>query len=151
MTCAISVARVARLAFAAAALWLAACVQLPPTPQDVQAKQFRNLPDRAVIYLVRDVVDFNSDPATVVLDQVATLTTYPGTYYRWEVAPGRHRIAGFAGDSGVMILDVDAGGIYFVQQTVSRLFFGITTQSYFRPVDDGYGRAVVMRSKLIGS
>jgi hypothetical protein len=151
MTCAISFAGVARLAFATAALWLAGCVQLPPTPQDVQAKQFRNLPDQAVIYLVRDVVDFNSDPATVVLDQAATLTTFPGTYYRWEVPPGRHRIAGFAGDSGIMTLDVEAGGIYFVQQTVSRIFFGITTLSYFRPVDEGYGRAIVMRSKLIGS
>ena len=127
---------------------LAGCVQLPPSPQDLQAKRFESVPDKAVIYLVRDIPDFSDRPATITLDDAATITTYPGTYYRWEVAPGVHRIAGFAGDSGVITLDTEPGKVYFVQQRLS--LFLRWQQSYFYPVSEGYGRAVVMRSELIG-
>lgn len=127
---------------------LAGCAQLPPTPHDTQAKRFEALPDKVVIYLVRDHPDFNDSPATVWLDDRGTVTTYPGTYYRWEVAPGRRRIAGFAGDAGAITLDAEPGRIYFVQQRLSP--WGRFRQSYFHPVPEPHGRAVVMRSQLIG-
>lgn len=130
------------------AIVLAGCVQLPPSPQDLQAKRFETVPGKAVIYLVRDIPDFSDRPATITLDDAATITTYPGTYYRWEVAPGVHRIAGFAGDSGVITLDTEPGKVYFVQQRLS--LFLRWQQSYFYPVGADYGRAVVMRSELIG-
>lgn len=41
------------------AILIAGCAQLPPTPQDIQAKKFEGVPDKAVIYRVRDIPDFN--------------------------------------------------------------------------------------------
>jgi len=130
-------------------IFLAGCVQLPPTPQDIQAKKFQSLPDKAVIYLVRDDPDFNRLPATVWLDESGMITTYPGTYYRWEVAPGQHRISGTGVDNASITLQVEAGKIYFVQQ---RLQPWISyARSYFQPVAEPQGRAVVMRGELAGS
>ena len=78
-------------------LLLAGCVQLPPSPQDIQAKKFESAtPDKSVIYIVRAPMD-SREGGTISLDDNAQVTTYAGTYYRWEVAPGPHRIAGYAG------------------------------------------------------
>src|SRR5258706_8695658 len=129
-------------------LLLAGCARLPPTPQDLQAKKFQILPEKAVIYLVRDLYDFNDVPATVWLGENSMVTTRPGTYYRWEVEPGRHRIAGFGVDSGFITLQVDAGKIYFVEQRL-RPWMSYA-MSYFQPVAEPRGRSIVMRSARLG-
>jgi hypothetical protein len=127
---------------------LAGCAQLPPTPQDVQARKFETLPGKAVIYLVRDNPDHNGVPATLTLGDTDMVTTYPGTYYRWEVNPGRHQIAGYGADNGSITLQVDAGKIYFVQQrTTPWMTYALSS---FHPVAESQGRAVVMRSTLLG-
>jgi hypothetical protein len=130
-------------------LLLAGCAPLlPHSPADIQAKRFEAVPEKAVIYLVRDFPDSNDVPATVTLGEARTVTTYPGTYYRWEVDPGTHRIAGFAADNGAITLRVEAGKIYFVQQ---RLTPWMTyALSYFHPVTEPQGRAVAMRGVLLG-
>ena len=131
------------------ALFLAACAPLPPSPQDIDAKRFEPVPGKAVIYLVRPMPDRASEPATVMLDNNMMGSTYPGTYFRWVVEPGRHEIRGYAGDAGRFTLDVPPDGLYFVEQTVTRLLSGFA-QSFFRPIPDPHGRAIVMRSELIG-
>ena len=78
-----------------AVLLLAGCVQLPPTPQDVQAKRFEPVPGQSVIYVVRSPLD-SSEPQGLMLDGHATISTLPGTYFRWEVPPGQHHIQGYA-------------------------------------------------------
>lgn len=129
-------------------LWFAGCAQLPPSPADIEAKKFEVLPDRAVIYIARNDPDFSRDGATLLLDDTVTITTYPGTYYRWEVAAGAHRIEGFAADAGRMTINVEAGKIYFVQQSyVTGLF---TPRSSFYQVPATRGRAMVMRGELVG-
>jgi hypothetical protein len=128
----------------AATLWCVACTQLPPSRADLQAKQFEVLPDRAVIYILRDAPDFSQDGASLLLDGTMTITTYPGTYYRWEVAPGTHRIAGFAADAGNATMNVEASRIYFVQQRFASGPFGPRSSFYHVPPDRG--RAIVMRS-----
>jgi hypothetical protein len=135
------------LALQAVVLALAGCVQLPLTPQDIAARQFHGVPGKSVIYIVRDDPDFRSDPATILLDETGMVTTYPGTYYRWEVDPGRHRIAGFAGDSGAIHLQTAPDRIYYVQQRI--LPFRAFTTSHFEPVNEHAGRSVVMRSTLV--
>jgi len=40
-----------------AVLLLFGCVQLPPNAQDLQAKRFEILPDKAVVYIVRQPMD----------------------------------------------------------------------------------------------
>lgn len=132
-----------------AALWCAACAQLPPSPADIQAKKFEIAPGRGVIYIVRDAAGFYQDGATLLLDDRVTITTWPGTYYRWEVAPGEHHVAGYASDSGRITLRVEADKLLFVQQWVS---FGlIGPRSRFQQVSPEQGRTVVMRSELTGN
>jgi len=137
-----------RLLLLSAALWWAGCAQLPPSPADIQAKKFETLPDRAVIYIVRSDPDFSRDGATLLLDDAVTITTWPGTYFRWEVAPGTHRMAGFAADAGNMTIRVEAGRIYFVQQSFVPGPF--TPRSWFNHVAPEAGRSLVMRSELLG-
>jgi len=127
---------------------LAGCVQLPPTPADLQAKKFEALPDRAAIYLVRAYPDASDQAATVWLGESVMITTYPGTYYRWEVEPGTHRIAGYGPDVGTFTLHAEAGQLYFVQQQLSPfLRFPV---SHFHRMAGPPGRAAVMRSTLVG-
>lgn len=136
-----------------AAILLAGCAQLPPTPQDMQAKKFEQpLAGTSVIYLVRDNPDFNDAATTLWLGDKNMITTYPGMYYRWEVAPGTHRIAGFAGDSGSITVRVEPDRIYYVQQRVTPFTLGYSTvalTSNFQVVPEANGRAVVMRSQLV--
>ncbi|MBI4207849.1 MAG: hypothetical protein HY527_22755 [Betaproteobacteria bacterium] len=139
-----------RVAIVAAALWAGACAQLPPSPQDLQAKRFEPVPDKAVLYVFRDRPDFVDDGAPITVDGLMQATTYPGTYLRLELAPGRHRVAGFASDAGVIELELQAGHIGFLQQSVVRSFIG-PARSHFRPVDEAYGRQAVLRSELVGA
>jgi hypothetical protein len=128
-------------------LTLAGCAQLPPTPQEIQAKHFEPVPGRSVIYIVRDYPDFNYDAATLTLDNAAGVTLYAGTFYRWEVPAGKHRIAGYAGDSGVINLDTAPDRVYYVQHRLS--LFGQFTTSVFQVVGPSQGQAVAMRGKLM--
>jgi hypothetical protein len=136
-----------------AAILLASCAQLPPTPQDMQAKRFEQpLSGKSVIYLVRDNPDFNDAPTTLWIGDKNMITTYPGTYYRWEVVPGMHRIAGFAGDSGSITVRVEPDRIYYIQQRVTPFTLGYSTvapTSNFQVIPEASGRTVVMRSQLV--
>lgn len=128
---------------------LAGCAVRPPSPQDLQAKRFETLPDKAVVYLYRDLPDFSNSPASFTLDTQPQGTTYPGTYFRLELAPGRHRLAGFAGDAGVFEFDTQPGILYFVRQTVVR--FSGFDQSRFNFVNPDQGRNAVLHYELMGA
>jgi hypothetical protein len=131
-----------------AVLMLAGCVTpLPPTPQDLQAKRFETLPDKAVIYIVRNLPDFSNAPISITVGDTAMITTHPGTYYRWEVPPGLHRIEGFGPDTGRFALQAEAGRLYFVEQRVSSFFR--FEQSFFALIPEPHGRAAVSRAELI--
>jgi hypothetical protein len=130
------------------ALLLSACAPLPPSPADLEAKRFDHVPGQGVIYVVRDYPDFSREVSTIMLDDQMMGSTYPGTYFRWVVAPGRHQIRGYAGDNGSITIDVAPDRMYFVQQSVSR-FFGFA-QSMFRVIPEPYGRAAVARAELVG-
>ena len=127
---------------------LAGCAQLPPTPEDIAAKQFRALPDKSVIYIVRTAMD-SDEVSGLLLDDREHLTTFSRTYYRWEVAPGRHRIAGFARANEVVVLTTEAGKLYFLEHTVlGRPRLGATWTS-LREISERDGRALVLRSELL--
>lgn len=130
------------------ALVLAGCAPLPPSPQDIEAKRFEQVPGKAVIYLFREYPDITYDVATVMLDDQMMGSTYAGTYFRWVVDPGRHQIRGYAGDNGQIVIDVAPDRMYFIQQSVTRTF-GFA-QSWFRPVPEPYGRAGVLRGEFAG-
>lgn len=129
-------------------LLIAGCVQLPPSPEDIQAKKFESLPDKAVIYIVRAPMD-SREVGTVSLDDYGQIATYRGTYYRWEVAPGPHRIAGFAGESGLVQFDAQAGKIYFVQHTVHGTPRSGWQFTNLRQIGEQYGRELVIQSRSL--
>ena len=128
------------------ALGLAGCTPLPPSPQDIQAKKFEAVPGEAVIYVVRDSLDFSNDEAPIYIGEKVRVTTFPGTYYRWVVPAGRHTIAGFGQDNGTITVTVEQGKIYFVQQRVTHF---AVTNSNLSVVSESQGRAAVLRSVLL--
>ena len=132
------------------ALLFTGCAQIPPTPQDVQAKRFEPAPGRAVIYLVRTRPDVSYLTAQVMLDDRLVGSTYAGTYLRFEVPPGRHRISGYGADSGSITLDVQADRMYFVQQTVSGSWRATNPMSLFSVISESAGRSAVARGELAG-
>src|SRR5262245_258665 len=128
-------------------LVLAGCQQLPLTPEDIQARKFEAVPDKAVIYLVRDNPDSSEAEAQISLGDNLRMRTYPGTYYRWEVPPGTHGIQSFGGDTGRIRVQAERGKIYFVQQRVAGM--RLAPESRFELVSESQGRAAVLRSVLL--
>jgi hypothetical protein len=129
-------------------LLLAGCAQLPPSAEDIQAKRFEPVPDKAVIYIVRDNVGAHLDHS-LWLDESAMITTHTGTYYRWEVAPGTHRIMGGAESTAALTLNVEAGKLYFVHHIVYGVEWNAAYLTGLRHLDDQAGRTRVARDRLL--
>ncbi len=106
------------LCLAAAA---AGCAKEPlATPeQDAQARLLRSVPDKAVIYLLRDRGDLYITEVQVGLDGQIVGTPRPNTFYRWEVPPGQHVIVSFTQPPAVLRLKTEPGGIYYVWQDIN--------------------------------
>lgn len=133
-----------------AVLLLAGCAQLPPSPEDVRAKRFETLPDKAVIYVVRAPLD-SSEASTLALGSgSAQITTQRGTYYRWEVAPGTHVVSGVGPALESVRLSAAPGRIYFFQHTViGDPHDGGVQLTALRQIGEQAGRSLVMRSRLL--
>ena len=99
-----------------------------------------------MIYLFRDRLDFSESPAAFTLDGQLQGTSYRGTYSRLELTPGRHQLGGYAGDSGHIEFSVEAGQLYFIRHTLTRV--GGFELSFFQPVSAESGRQAVLRYEL---
>jgi len=132
-----------------ALLGIAGCAQLPPSPEDIQAKRFETVPDKAVIYIVRAPLD-SSEPSELALEGTQQISTYPGTYYRWEVAPGTYAIAGMGFSMASATVTAAAGQIYFLQHTVigDRSDGGVQVTD-LQAISEQRGRRLVLRSQLL--
>lgn len=130
------------------ALALAGCAQIPPSAQDIQAKRFEPVAGKAVIYIVRDNVGTQIDHS-LWLDDSAMITTHTGTYYRWEVAPGTHRIRGGGESTAELALNVEAGKLYFVHHIVVGIVWNSAYLTGVERLDDQTGRARVAQASLL--
>ena len=110
----------------------------------------RGRPGRAVIYVVRSHQDLGDVPATLWLDDRVMGATFMGTHFRWEVAPGRHQIAGFGPDNGTITLDVQPDRTYYVQQVVRGGPRANSPYSTFIILNEGQGRAFVSTTAPLG-
>lgn len=128
-------------------LLLVGCVQLPITQEDIQAKKFESVPNKAVIYIVRTAMD-SREVGVISLDDYAQIATYGGSYYRWEVPPGVHRLAGFAGQSGRVELNAQPGQIYFVRHTVLGTLRSGVQYTDLQQISEQEGRALVSKARL---
>jgi len=130
------------------AMMLAGCVQIPPTPQDIQAKRFDVVPDKAVIYIVRPGID-SLNSGMISIGDSGTIATQQGTYYRWEVAPGTHRLELSGPHTAVVTVQAQAGKIYFVQHTVrGGNREGVQSMS-LQQIGDMDGRKLVEKAQLL--
>lgn len=137
-----------RALIALLSLAAAGCAQLPPTPADIAAKKFEPLPDKAVIYVVRQPMD-SQEPAGLMMENGEQVTTLPGTYYRWEVSPGTHRILSLTPHSVTLTIDTQPGRIYFVRHTVIGTLRTGPTLAALTPIDERLGRSLVLGSEMI--
>jgi hypothetical protein len=129
-------------------LTVAGCAPLPPTPQDMQAKRFEPVPGQAVIYIVRTPMD-SREMGGLWLDDRVQIATFGGTYYRWEVPPGTHRISTSTVGHDSVTVNAAAGNIYFVEHTVRGTVRSGPQSAFLRRVDEQYGRGAVARSQLL--
>jgi hypothetical protein len=127
---------------------IAGCTPLPPVPADMQTRRFEGAAGKAVIYVVRAPMD-SWEASTLALDDNEQITTYRGTYYRWEVAPGTHHVAGYAGVGGFVTLSTLPGKIYFVQHTVLASRRSGAPITRLQEVGDPDGRALVAQAQLL--
>lgn len=131
------------------ALLVAGCAQLPPSPEDIQSKRFEPVPGRAVIYVVRTPLD-STEISGLVLGERGQVGMQPGTYYRWEAAPGAQRVVGVGPANESVTLTTAPGRIYFLEHTVlGDPHDGGVQSTALRQIGDQAGRTLVMRSQLL--
>jgi hypothetical protein len=128
-------------------LLVSGCVQLPPSPADIQAKKFEAVPGRSVIYIVRPPLD-SSHPGVVTIDGTLQISTFQGTYNRVEVAPGTHLIEGVIPPSLRMVVDTQPGQIYFLRLWVRGSDRGGPTTAALEPISPEYGRTLVAQATM---
>jgi len=137
--------RLLRRCLATAAIFLAACAQLPPTPEDIQAKKFEPVPGQSVVYLLRDVLDSCASGSPLAVNDTMMGSTYRGTYLRWELAPGTHLIRGYASDMGQIMLTTQAGRIYYVEQQVFCTQRAPEPRSWFFVIPEEQARRLILQ------
>jgi hypothetical protein len=129
-------------------LILFGCAQLPPSPQDLQAKGFEPVPDKAVIYIARTPMD-STEPGGLMIDTGEQVTLFPGTYYRFEVPAGVRRISGLGPWNVQLSLDTQPGRIYFLRYTVAGTPRMGPTFASLTSVGEQQGRTLVQRAELL--
>lgn len=126
---------------------LAGCAQIPPSQQEMEAKKFQPVPDKAVVYIVQGAVG-PTLAAGLALDDGSQITTWTGTFYRWVTTPGTRRIVNTAPLNASITLQLEAGKIYFVEQWVAG-WRGSVTNSRLEKLDDRTGRQMVSTSTML--
>jgi hypothetical protein len=130
-------------------LLLAACaLGHRSTPQaDADARLYRAVPDKAVVYLIRDWGYLFAAEVKVTVDGKEIGETYPGSYFRWELPPGRHVIASLTDPPATLSITTAPGGIYYVWQDIHVGF--LRPHTALRLVDQTTTRAVLDTAYLL--
>lgn len=129
----------------ASMLAFAGCAQVPPSPQEITDRKMEPVAGKAVVFVVQP--PFGTYSASLILDGGVRITTWPGTFYRWETTAGRHEIR--SGESNLnarISLQVEAGRVYFVQHTVTGIR-GSTTDASLSMIKEDAGRRYVLGAK----
>jgi hypothetical protein len=127
----------------AAVAALAGCAPMATAPGSAAAPSIQGTPGKAVIYIVRTRPDTSYLTGALTLNGDPIGATHAGTYMRLEVAPGRHRLSGYAGDNGAITLDTQADRVYFVQHSVSGSWRAQSPHSFFTIIDEARARAAM--------
>ena len=120
---------------------------MPPSPADIEAKRFQPVPDKAVVYIVRTPAD-SDEAGALMLDDHVTITTLRGTYYRWEVDPGPHKIEGVTTSPIRIVFNAAPGRIYYFMHTVYGTSRTGPAWTALQPISEPHGQALVRESQL---
>lgn len=121
-------------------------VLLAPERDDAEAKQFKPVPDKAVVYVYRDQSYGGGAKLDVYIDGVHKGQTAPFSYFRFYLSQGIHTISYDDDASDATHLDLVAGHVYYVRQQVN---FGIWSPNpKMMRVDERAGQAGVRECKL---
>jgi hypothetical protein len=142
-----------RTFFAAAALAVAllvsgcANVQKASQADSQNAKVFKPITDKAVIYVYRDEVIGAAIKMTVSVDGVMAGQTGPKSFLQLAVTPGHHTIVSKAENDATLDIDAEAGKAYYVWQEVK---IGIiAARSKLHLMSEGEGQAGVGKCELL--
>lgn len=139
------------LAISSLLMLLGGCVTPPPpTAAEIQAKRFEPVPGKAVVYLYRDAVNYTTVAAPVALDGNEVGANFAGTFFRFVVDPGEHRISGTVADNGSLRFKVAANQVYFVQQTALVTRNVDLVGTVYTMVDPAIGRSRVSQYQFNG-
>ena len=127
---------------------LGACAQLPPSPQELEAKRFEAVPHKAVIYIVRQPMD-STEYGALLMDTGEQVTLFPGTFYRWEVPAGTRRISGLGPWNVLYSLEVQPGRIYFLRYTVAGTPRMGPILAGLQSIGEQQGRSLVQQAELV--
>lgn len=122
----------------------------PPTAAEIQAKRFEPVPGKAVVYLYRDEVNYPTVAAPIALDGNEVGSNFAGTFFRFVVEPGEHRISGTVADNGAIRFNTAANQIYFVQQTALVTRTVDLMGTVYTVVDPAVGRSRVAKYQING-
>jgi hypothetical protein len=125
---------------------LSACAPMQTTPYSAGPPRIESVPGKAVVYVVRTRPDLSYLSAPLELDGQLIGASYAGTYFRLELAPGRHRLSGYAQDNGAITLDVQPDRVYYVQHTVSGSWRATSPHSFFSMMNEARARAALARA-----
>jgi Protein of unknown function (DUF2846) len=119
---------------ACALLSVAACLagcgsaSLAPAKTDTLAKLMLPVEGKAVIYLFRNFPPSNGWTIHVTLDGKDMGVTGGQDYFRWEVNPGEHIVISETVDWSGLVINAEAGRIYYVWQDIGMGLFVPTSK-----------------------
>lgn len=122
-------------------LFAGGCASTPPASpgRDAAAKEFPTDAGTAALYVYRGIWPRLFEDSVLYVDDRLIGQTLPMTFFRVEVAPGRHVLRGIGHDNGRLELETRPGERYFV------VLNPVGGYSSFALVDDETGRRAVSR------
>lgn len=133
-----------------AAVLLAGCAAHPPSPTpdaDAQARLFKPVADKAVLYLLRDRGDLFIREVRVAVDGKDVGQTMPNTYMRLELEPGKHLIVSFTDPPASLEINTQPGGVYYIWQDITPE--RLREHSALRVVDNATARVALSTATIV--
>ena len=117
--------------------------------EDLEAKNFSIDPEVGVVYLYRGKgVYAAAVQYPVKINGVEVGGTGPGTYFRWELPPGKYQFASHTFESSSIVeIDVEPNELYFIRQGIR---MGVAdSRITLKQVDMMVGKSKVSSYKLL--
>lgn len=123
-----------------------ASVQMASLENDLKAKSFEPVEEKASVYIYRNENFGGAIPMTLNVNGRTIGQTAAKTYFRLNLRPGLYNVESIAENVSTVTLQADAGKNYFIWQEVKMGLW--MARSQLSHVDEATGRTGVQESKL---